>query len=214
MWVDASTDAVRVSSVGAVPHVLQATLQVWRNATVPYAYAKSDGVCTSLHPNLTQHADTVVPGAESILFYHRVLPDWVAADWAIDLENQQMPRLPHPLVNNTFGGLLTGQSGAVVRTGPMQLSSSSPRLGQRFTIAGVAGNYDKLADFESALQDAASRPNDPAAHARKWSDFWENADINITAAPHPTHADVAAAAGRVTLMGELNTCVCVCVCVC
>ena len=211
VWVDASTDAVRVSSVGAMPHVLQATLQVWRNASVPYAYAGSDGVCTSLHPNLTQHADTVVPGDESILFYHRVLPDWVSPDWGIDLRNQQMPHLPapHPLVNNTFGGLLTGEKGAVVRTGPMQLRSSSPRPEQHFTIAGIAGVYDELSEFESALQEAASRPNDPHAHAREWSGFWENADINITAAPHPARADVAAAAGRVTLMGELGRCVCV-----
>ena len=65
--------------------------------------------CPKLHPNIILHADTVVEKEDSVLFYHRNLEEWVVPAWMIDLKSQQMPTdLPANLVNQTFGGLLSG----------------------------------------------------------------------------------------------------------
>ena len=132
VFVDANTDAVRVASTGDQPHRLEATLEVWRNTT---GRAPTGSWCASLHPNVTLHADTILPRANGIMFYHRTLEEWPSM-WAADLASQQMPAdLPNPLINTTFGGFLTGGA----HTGPMQMTSSSDATAQTLSIAGVAG---------------------------------------------------------------------------
>jgi hypothetical protein len=50
----------------------------------------------------------------------------------------QMPLdLPAVLVNQTFGGLLTGSDGSkLARTGPMQLTSAAASATQSLSVAG------------------------------------------------------------------------------
>ena len=74
VWVDATTDAVRVESSSPTPHKLEATLEVWRNSTGPYPGGFS--VCADLHPNVTLHPDVVEAHDDGILFYHRNLEEW------------------------------------------------------------------------------------------------------------------------------------------
>ena len=61
VWVDATTDAVRVSSTAAIAHRLKATLEVWRNETGPYPFGGTSW-CTKVHPSVVRHPDTVVSG--------------------------------------------------------------------------------------------------------------------------------------------------------
>ena len=63
--------------------------------------------------------------------------------WKIDLESQQMPAdLPAALVNQTFGGMLSGSAESkMARSGPMQLTSVTARTTQALSIAGTAGRY-------------------------------------------------------------------------
>lgn len=87
---------------------------------------------------VTLHPDTVVEKDDSILFYHRNQEEWVVPSWKIDLQSQQMPLdLPAVLVNQTFGGLLTGSDDSkLARTGPMQLTSAVASSTQSLSIAG------------------------------------------------------------------------------
>ena len=63
--------------------------------------------------------------------------------WKIDLESQQMPAdLPAALVNQTFGGMLSGGAESkMARSGPMQLTSVTASTTQALSIAGTAGRY-------------------------------------------------------------------------
>eukprot|EP01046_Picozoa_sp_COSAG06_P013521 COSAG06_NODE_820_length_12102_cov_16.846205_21_plen_131_part_00 len=83
VWVDATSDAVRVASRGPT-HKLTAALEVWRNTTSGYPSGVVNGSvvyhpplgCPALHPNITLHPDIIVQQEESILFYHRNLEEW------------------------------------------------------------------------------------------------------------------------------------------
>lgn len=83
VWVDATSDAVRVASRGPT-HKLTATLEIWRNTTSGYPSGMVNGSvvyhpplgCPALHPNITLHPDIIVQQEESILFYHRNLEEW------------------------------------------------------------------------------------------------------------------------------------------
>ena len=63
VWVDATSDAVRIASRGPV-HKLQATLEIWRNSTSGYPSGVVNGSvvykpplgCAALHPNSKQSA--------------------------------------------------------------------------------------------------------------------------------------------------------------
>ena len=92
---------------------------------------------------VTLHADIVEENDDHILFYHRNLEEWVVPSWKIDLESQQMPTdLPAVLVNQTFGGMLSGGAESkMARSGPMQLTSVSASSTQSLSIAGTAGRY-------------------------------------------------------------------------
>ena len=88
VWVDATTDAVRVVSTSASPHKLEATLEVWRNTTMrpegrwcpgppgtksPACVQGELLGCLELHPHITLHADIVKRTTDGIFFYHRNL---------------------------------------------------------------------------------------------------------------------------------------------
>ena len=217
VWVDATTDAVRVVSSGSL-HKLEATLEVWRNATAPMDWcpgpnstSRSDVCpqgelqgCASLHPNLTLSADVVEGKDAGVLFYHRN-PD--TEGWAIDLKSQQMPPdLPSPMTNNTFGGFLTGGAGSkMARTTGMQLVSESAATTQRLSVGGMAGHFDDgVAAFAAEVTAAAAKPASREAHEAVWSAFWAESDITITAAASPADAAVAASAARVTLLDKVT----------
>ena len=217
VWVDATADAVRVASSGSL-HKLEATLEVWRNATAPMDWcpgpnetSRSDVCpmgelqgCASLHPGLTLSADTVEGQDDAILFYHRN-PD--TEGWAIDLKSQSMPPdLPSPMTNITFGGFLTGGAGSkMVRTG-MQLVSQTAATIQRLSVGGTAGRFDDdgVATFTAEVVAAAANPASREAHEAVWSAFWAASDITISAAASPADAAVASNAARVTLMDKVT----------
>ena len=100
------------------------------------------GGAVTLHPDIVEEKDDMSLGAH-ILFYHRNLEEWVVPSWKIDLESQQMPDdLPAALVNQTFGGMLSGGAESkMTRTGPMQLTSVRASNTQSLSIAGTAGRY-------------------------------------------------------------------------
>jgi alpha-L-fucosidase 2 len=216
VWVDATTDAVRVASSGP-PHKLEATLEVWRNATKPMDWcpgpnstSRSDVCpqgelqgCSSQHPNLTLSADVVEGKDAGILFYHRN-PD--TEGWAIDLKAQQMPLdLPSPMTNITFGGFLTGGAGSKMARKGMQLVSETTATTQSLSVGGTAGRFDDgVAAFEAEVTAAAAKPASRAAHEAVWSAFWGDSYITITAAASPADAAVAANADRVTLMDKVT----------
>eukprot|EP00035_Acanthoeca_spectabilis_P030105 m.476095 g.476095 ORF g.476095 m.476095 type:complete len:679 (+) comp40063_c0_seq1:968-3004(+) len=204
VWVDANADVVRVSSSSDLPHRIEATLQIWRNSTAPYPFA-STSWCSSLHPNVSRHADTVVSRTDSILFYHRVTAEY-ASMWETDLSNQQMPKgLPNVLINNTFGGLLSGGAdGRMVSSGPMSIVSATGRVSQTLSIAGIADVYPKVQDFIGQLEALSVKPADPVAHSTSWSEFWSGSDISIKPAVAPNDTAIAGAAALVTRLDRVN----------
>lgn len=204
VWVDANADVVRVSSSSDLPHRIEATLQIWRNSTAPYPFA-STSWCSSLHPNVSRHADTVVSRTDSILFYHRVTAEY-ASMWETDLSNQQMPKgLPNVLINNTFGGLLSGGAdGQMVSSGPMSIVSATGRVSQTLSIAGIADVYPKVQDFIGQLEALSVKPADPVAHSTSWSEFWSGSDISIKPAVAPNDTAIAGAAALVTRLDRVN----------
>ena len=196
VWVDATTDAVRVSSNSDQPHKLRARLEVWRNVSGPYPFSGS--WCASLHPNVTRSADIVSARADGgVLFYHRTPEDYVGM-WETDLANQQMgtTALPNPLLGSTFGGLLSGTSGSDAAfihssSNKMSMVYSVAGMAHLVTISGTAGVYEDVADFLTELDTAAARPVNSSAHAAVWEDFWTSSDITITAAAKPNDTSVA-----------------------
>ena len=211
IWVDATTDAVRVASSSAAPHKLEATLEIWRNTSGNYPGGA--GGCSSLHPTTTLHADTVVPREDSILFYHRNLAQWTTPGWEIDLKSQQMPTdLPNQMTNITFGGLLAGGAGSKMAKGatPMQLVSVDRAQAQSLSIGGVAGRYDGeaakdgLEVFVGELTAATTKPASREAHSAVWEKFWSSSDLTVTAAVKPDNPSIAVQADRVTLLDKVN----------
>ena len=229
VWVDATTDAVRVASTSASPHKLEATLEVWRNKTGPQPWcpgaagsvspACPQGFgqgCTTLHPNIELHADIVKRTTDGIFFYHRNLEEWMTEGWQLDLKTQQMPAdLPPPMANITFGGFLYGGAPASKMKimgrvsgggGPMQMVSESAQNSHSLSIAGMAGHYHAggadafLADLTAAAKKPASR----SAHSAVWDEFWLGSDITITAAAAPANPAIAAQAARVTLLDRVT----------
>lgn len=91
----------------------------------------------TLHPDIVEEKDN------HILFYHRNLEEWVVPSWKIDLDSQQMPAdLPAVLVNQTFGGMLSGGAErSMTRSGPMQLTSVAASNTQSLSVAGTAGRH-------------------------------------------------------------------------
>eukprot|EP01046_Picozoa_sp_COSAG06_P013520 COSAG06_NODE_820_length_12102_cov_16.846205_20_plen_163_part_00 len=127
--------------------------------------------------------------------------------WKIDLESQQMPSdLPAVLVNQTFGGMLTGGAGSkMARSGPMQLRSATASTTQSLSIAGTAGRYDDgVETFTSELAAAAAKPASRDAHEAVWSEFWQHSDLTIRPAASPADPATAAQAERVTLLDKVN----------
>jgi hypothetical protein len=178
VWVDATTDAVRVASTGAA-HKLQATLEIWRNATTGYPAAVVNGTttykpplgCPALHPNILLHPDIVVEKDDSLMFYHRNLEEWVVPSWEIDLKSQQMPPdLPAALVNQTFGGLLSGTTDSkMIRTpGSRQLVSVSTSAGAplRVSRSPEQPGGTTMASLPSLRNSRPPRPNQPVAKHR------------------------------------------------
>lgn len=203
IWVDATTDAVRVSSTSARPHKLEATVEVWRNATAPYPFETS--WCPTSYPNVTRHADTVVVKPSSILFYHRVDPG-DSAMWDADLVNQDMPSdLPNARIGTTFGGLLSGGGdGALVQSGPMRMTSTTASTAQFMSVGGAADVYPEVQDFVIDLEKSIAAPTNRSAHALFWSTFWANSDISITPSASPNDTAVADEASTVTLMDRVS----------
>lgn len=112
VWVDATTDAVRVASTSnTMPHKLSATLEVWRNTSSPIPWcpgaqgsvskACPQGDLQGCHgvqpgaaeyPAITLHADVVKSAEAGIFFYHRNLEEWITEDWHFNLGQQQVCR--------------------------------------------------------------------------------------------------------------------------
>eukprot|EP00040_Diaphanoeca_grandis_P036043 m.228213 g.228213 ORF g.228213 m.228213 type:complete len:1005 (+) comp33539_c0_seq1:52-3066(+) len=201
VWVDATTDAVRVVSTAPVQHKLEAMLEVWRNTTGPYPF-ELEVFCS----NVTRHPDTVLSNSDGIFFFHRNLEEHCSL-WEPSLQMQMMGPtaakvLVNPVINNTFGGLLS--SHGMVQTAPMQMTSSTASSTQSMSIAGTADVYDNVAPFFADLVSAVAEPPNPTSHTDVWEQFWSNSDITITPSKAPANTDVAAQASLVTLLDKVN----------
>lgn len=210
VWVDATTQALRVESVGDAEHTLEATVEIWRNTTgQPYKFDSCYGA------NVTLAADTVLQESDGIYFYHRNPgAESATSMWPKDWAMQQMPSgagnvLPDPQLNNTFGCLLTGVGGTVlVASGSMQMMSASPSKFQSVSVAGIAGVYSDEQQFKADLRaqaNPASAPFNRSGHAAYWANFWASSDITVTASTNPkADPKIASAASRITLMDRVT----------
>jgi hypothetical protein len=233
VWVDATTNVVRVASSGDAPYKLEATLEIWRNSTGPYPWIKNGGIdtCPSLGEVFVSHPDTVEwqgagvrrgstandasvgandvrstanDAGSGLFFYHRNLVEWTTPLWQADLKSQRMPTGGDMAVSPLTNITFGGYLSGGIKSGPMQMVSAREATTQTISIAGIADIYEDVASFKADLIAAHAKPHSLSQHTATWDEFWANADISITAAASPANPDVAKEAEQVTLLDRVN----------
>ena len=162
VWVDANRPAVYVEVDSEKPVDLQATLESWR---------KDERV-------------EVAPGDKGILWYHRNSSSILANT----LEHQGLASLAglvsDPLLNRTFGGLLTGDG--LRPEGKASVKSAEPRKAWQITAHILSRQSPSPEAWQGELlAQAATTDAVPGEQARReheawWGDFWQRSWIRVS----------------------------------
>lgn len=188
VWVDANLPVVRMSSTGPA-HALEISLRMWK---------RSGPVQDVLVPNAT----------DSLAWFHNnsAVGDPFAWEYLLQYEGlgdfTKLSTSHNPLANVTFGGYVhTSTEARANSSGALVTTAATSQL---LSVAADVCKSGSLAEFLAGLRMHASTAVDRAAHTAVWDDFHSRSFINITAAPSPANATLAAFAARVTLLDRVS----------
>ena len=193
VWVDANRPVIRVECAGPQPFDVTAKAEVWRTEKRPFGAMEWDscwhmkGVDGGNRPKEIEcflTPDTVVPGGERVVWYHRN----EYSVWPIGMKLQGlepvMANLKDPLLKRTFGAAMGGTG--FVKSDANTLKSSKPAKSLCLSIYPLTeqtptpqawlGQLDKTIQAVDAVDLAQAR----AKHQLWWRDFWNRSWIRIS----------------------------------
>ena len=208
IWVDANHPVVHLEFESRTPRSIRASLELWRTRErrlegreIDSAYGLGGGP----DPVIVS-PDTVMsaPG-DDIVWFHRNL----RSVWPLTMRLQGLESLldskRDPLMNRTFGGLITGPG--LRKGGPTILESVQPSRRHRISIYALTSLAPGVEAWWRELQGIRTRTESAdigqsrKAHRRWWSEFWERSWIRA----HGTREAETATRGY-TLQRFLNAC--------
>jgi len=179
IWVDANRSVVRVQGMSETPVSITATYELqWR---------KPISVKTLTEP--AAYGDDIILDNNEVplVWYHRNIGE---TSWMSLLKRQvdsvDVPRLArlNPIVNNTFGGALTGNG--MNRWDAFTLKSIKPTTEISLEAHILANQYTTIEEWKRDLdtQQLATNAVDPKtawiAHQQWWTNFWNRSWIHVT----------------------------------
>ncbi|MFZ5517944.1 MAG: DUF5703 domain-containing protein [Candidatus Zhuqueibacterota bacterium] len=188
--VDANHPVIHVSAESTRPVSVTTSLRIWRTRARQLTGTElhtAYGLINAPFPVMVQ-PDTVLTGQQNeILWAYRNN----TSIWRETLTRQGMGEwagtATDPLLDNTFGGLITGDS--MVSASPTELASERPARSFHVCIYAHTRQCRSLDDWKDQIHEIARRaeaiPAEEAriAHRAYWRDFWERSWIFIDGSP-------------------------------
>lgn len=206
VWVDANWPCLHVLAKGAAEIHGRVEIELWRKERRELKAGERHGLHSGAPysvwhgPDLTPHLD-----GDEICWMHRN----TSSSWRANLEMQGLghlcDELQDPLLNRTFGGLVSGAQ--LKKISPVVLNSRGGSSHFACTITLLTRICTDTADWLRSLRDLSAKcpkaydDNARAAHRAWWEKFWSRSYI---------HADGNEAARKVSrgyeLQRYLNAC--------
>ncbi|MCY2930629.1 MAG: DUF5703 domain-containing protein [Planctomycetota bacterium] len=189
VWVDANHPVIRVELEGAAPRDCTAQVELWRTKDKPHVddpREHSEGTLNGSGLPLVDLADTVVPAGKGadLAWYHRNTRSIYGKLLESEHLGKALETCPDPLINRTFGAVMTGTGMAPQDDRTLKSTSSAARR-----VLTIAVLTSQPATAEAWLKDARelsaqARTADLAAarhaHEAWWESFWSRSVVNVT----------------------------------
>ena len=189
LWVDAHHPLVHVTVQGPGAGAVTATLEPWRTAPLELPSIECSDIMLDrgkpqdMHAPTIVYPDTVLAGEENRIGWYHHNARSIGPELTARLQGLADFARPDPLLDRTFGGILTGDG--VQRLDDLHLLSRPAkehhlRLYVHTTHPGGPARWreeiDGIITATEAQRPAALR----AAHEKTWAEFWQQSWIHVT----------------------------------
>ncbi len=188
-WVDANNPVVELGVKSNTPFSAKVSTEPWRtkrrqiigNTEMHSAY----GLNGEGGPDVFVEKDIVVPDSdEGVIWLHRNN----RSVWTDNLKLQGLEKFAKknkdPLLNRTFGGLIT--SGQMKKSNSGQLETSKPLMQLSVSVYTVTSQTNSQREWVSQISQKAkdiellSRDERFQSHKMWWQSFWNRSYINVS----------------------------------
>jgi len=179
LWVDANHPVIRLTVDAPMPITVTATLEVWRTAErelAPVEHHSAYGLKGGPF-QLKCWPDVVVPDQpEQVVWYHRNGPTCYEDHMKQQSLADFIPQHHNPLENNTFGGVMEGDS--FDRVDDRTLRSTQPSTSQTLQVhlhcaqTPTADQWIEQIQAQIQRVRAVDASKARSEHEQWWIDFW------------------------------------------
>lgn len=203
IWYETGRPAAHIDIRSETPRSFDVIYESWRLAPRELTTVERFAATTynGYLGSVTTFPDTVEPGSEQLIFYHRNDNAHLSFDFEVTQQGlgQYRDQMYNPQKDLTFGGCLFGRG--LTYTGVREgMYADVPYKGYAYHLPADSrhalclcfetGQYEELAGWKQALADqVAAAQADPQAQARArawWRQYWERSYIHINPTRNPS----------------------------